>query len=50
MASLSNKVGDSVLAFWSPEKHKCLAHTKIAGHPAEKDLIEVLFSPNTSSS
>ena len=50
MASLSNKSGDSIVAFWSPEKSKLLAWTKIPGHPAEKDLIEVLFSPNTSSS
>lgn len=50
MASLSNRNGDSVVAFWSPEKSKLLAWTKVAGFPAEKDLIEVLFSPNTSSS
>ena len=50
MASLSNKNGDSILAFWSPEKSKLLAWTKIPGYATEKDLIEVLFSPNTSSS
>lgn len=52
MASLSSKAGgESILAYWNPDKNKCLTFIRIPTHHQEKnDLIEVLFSPNSSSS
>ena len=52
MASLSSKsAGESILAYWNPDKAKCLTYIRIPANPLEKEnLVEVLFSPNSSSS
>lgn len=52
MATLSSKSGgESILAYWNPDKGKCITYIKIPSNPLEKDnMVEVLFSPNSSSS
>lgn len=41
MASISSKASnESILAYWNPDKSKCLSYVKIPSHPLEKsDLI-----------
>lgn len=41
MASLSSKAGgESILAYWNPDKSKCLHYVRITNNPQEKsDLL-----------